>query len=843
MNVDIIIKNCACRLTGNVAKAPWSILDHGRAVLQTDEQLDAYIAAYGEMHMVKCRCALQNFPFQSIGDFEVIDWGCGQGLATLTLIQMLEERGILYKLKKVTLVEPSQKALSRAVEFISPFLRQIQIQIVNKYIPFSREDDQLSEITFASTPTTIHLLSNILDLHCINLQWLSEKVARTAAENFVICVGPKISGNSRIQDFCGYFAPTSYFSDVSQFPYAYTRNSHPFGCETKCFRHLRITGINAQNIESSGNTEFTDDYSYAAEGLRGTISDSIIDAYNVLRSRLSDGDLIFFRPNISTDIPDIMIIRKGKGILLVNVYDIKPGNNLNNQEAIEAECARLEGYHHNLVYEHIPGLSSKVIADKRYYGLVKEALYVPFDLSAELTENLAINHKYVHILNDKKASEWAELVGLSYGKSLFDDSLYSYAVRLVTSGWHPYSKGEQGLRLTKKQAELSISKPISQKIQGCAGSGKTQILACRAVNAQVRTGGRVLILTYNITLVNYIRYRILQVPADFSWSNISVTSYYQFIRSQAFNCGRKLSIADYSDPNIFDSIADNISKFDAIFIDEGQDYQDLWFRILKDIFLKDGGEFVIFADGNQNLYQRPQDKDRLPITPISGAWNKINEESSISFRVFNPNLLYLADDFKTRFIDSMAEPTKTQLDLFATGYVKYFKVSPYASSEEISDIVEKILKYDIVGKSVVMLSQSRNILRNISHIYTTRTGNEYKSTFMNYEDFEIIKKRHKGAMLERVVNDEERVIKSHFLLSNEKLNFSTIHSFKGWEANTVILLIQPDGDPKYNSHAVPSKFRSPSVIYTGLTRAKTNLFIINMGDSLYHEFFMKTIGK
>ena len=35
---------------------------------------------------------------------------------------------------------------------------------------------------------------------------------------------------------------------------------------------------------------------------------------------------------------------------------------------------------------------------------------------------------------------------------------------------------------------------------------------------------------------------------------------------------------------------------------------------------------------------------------------------------------------------------------------------------------------------------------------------------------------------------------------------------------------------------------SPELIYTGITRAKENLFIINMDDNEYDEFFEKVIS-
>ena len=77
----------------------------------------------------------------------------------------------------------------------------------------------------------------------------------------------------------------------------------------------------------------------------------------------------------------------------------------------------------------------------------------------------------------------------------------------------------RNLHLTKEQRDLAKSQSgVRQKNHGVAGSGKTQVLVCRAVNAQIRTGKRVLILTFNLTLINSLRKRMDEIPADFNWS-------------------------------------------------------------------------------------------------------------------------------------------------------------------------------------------------------------------------------------------------------------------------------------------------------------------------------------
>ena len=58
----------------------------------------------------------------------------------------------------------------------------------------------------------------------------------------------------------------------------------------------------------------------------------------------------------------------------------------------------------------------------------------------------------------------------------------------------------------------------------------------------------------------------------------------------------------------------------------------------------------------------------------------------------------------------------------------------------------------------------------------------------------------------------------------------TINSFKGWEAKDLIILI-PNKNEKYIS-------KLNYLIYTGITRVKDNLVVIN-NNPYYEKFFQK----
>ena len=61
LTISTIIKHCKEQLPLSLSSKPWSILGHGVGLLETEDQLNAYIASYGEMHEAKCKKALINF--------------------------------------------------------------------------------------------------------------------------------------------------------------------------------------------------------------------------------------------------------------------------------------------------------------------------------------------------------------------------------------------------------------------------------------------------------------------------------------------------------------------------------------------------------------------------------------------------------------------------------------------------------------------------------------------------------------------------------------------------------------------------------------------------------------
>lgn len=182
----------------------WNDLEHGVRELDSHELLCMYLRAFGNMHEAKLIHAFRKIPIDLFSKaFEVIDWGCGQALATTVLIDFLKTNGFKENLKKVTLIEPSLKALERALVHTKVCAAQTTaVLTINDYF----ENINSNQIASKSGLPQIHIFSNILDVKEINLKYLANLVDKTIfSESLLVCVGPLNKNNERIDAYLRYF--------------------------------------------------------------------------------------------------------------------------------------------------------------------------------------------------------------------------------------------------------------------------------------------------------------------------------------------------------------------------------------------------------------------------------------------------------------------------------------------------------------------------------------------------------------------------------------------------------------------------------------------------------------
>ena len=190
-------------------------LGRGVAILTDENQLYAYMNSYGNMHNEKLMEAFKTLP-QSFFEEEtnIIDWGCGQAMASMAYFDFLNQIGTEQEIKNLTLIEPSEIALKRASLHIRNFSPETEIHTINKDLDGLINEDFLKN----KTNKHIHLFSNILDIDEFSLTALLKLLASNfPGINYFICVSPYINDirTSRLDAFVKFFSKKKDFEKIN----------------------------------------------------------------------------------------------------------------------------------------------------------------------------------------------------------------------------------------------------------------------------------------------------------------------------------------------------------------------------------------------------------------------------------------------------------------------------------------------------------------------------------------------------------------------------------------------------------------------------------------------------
>ena len=700
---------------------------------------------------------------------------------------------------------------------------------------------------------------------------------------------------------------------------------------------------------------------------------------------------VYFNPFMNGDRPDIVIMRKGYGIMIIEVkdyklelYELDDRKNFviksNNTKTHKSPIQQVLKYKDNLYELHIDKLLEKKIKDIRNFNIVTSVVYFhnattskieelliePFQNDFGYQKFLKYNIDFIgrerdgslkslsviEKFKDKKKVFLNEITNFNnvlYKRHLkapnisflFTNDIYESFKRFFKPPRHLKEQGKE-IRYSPKQMEIIYdSKRKEQRIKGVVGSGKTTILAARAVQAHKRTNGNVLILTYNITLKNYIKDKISDVREDFPWENFVISNYHLFINSQLNNLGipielpenfDKLSNDDkslffenkyYSNKKLFLERKEDITPYDVILIDEIQDYKRAWMEIIKECFLSKNGEYVLFGDVKQNIYNNTTDS-RDVSTNVRGVTELKNCFRS-DFKIKDLAIHYQKDIFRDKYeVDNFnAKKNNLEFDFERNqqGSLNYIHLTNTDNVTSLYTIIHaNAINKDIPPNDITILGHSISLLKKFDAYYRYSSNEKTNTMFETFEmvyrmGLNYIKKNNQpiwlkeGIALIKRQNDNKtdtafnqlsvlftvydlyqeygegfkdkldfyskkfktttknyllfrekyepeikdfikdfgpkkqtsnlemirKNKKIHFYMNSGTVKISTVHSFKGWESETLFLIIEK----KYSQ----MQMTFDEILYTGITRSRANLIIINFGNEEYHNKLKTLIDK
>ncbi|MDY0365863.1 MAG: WYL domain-containing protein [Arcobacteraceae bacterium] len=575
---------------------------------------------------------------------------------------------------------------------------------------------------------------------------------------------------------------------------------------------------------------------------------------NYLVNNFDDSVEIYYQPFLNGDRPDFILLKKDIGAIVIEVKDwdiskyyIDNRNKWHlsaNKVSIKSPFQQVYGYKDNLFDLHINGMLEARIRNKVFYGRIKPFVYfhnvstkelnnfynsaiLSLETNIKQTKNYKILNKlqntlkkfkrdilYVSIAND-------QLSKISFPKQvpdLFKDEIYNEFKRVLNPPIHILEQGKE-IKYTPEQLKCIDSLPNHRsKIKGVAGSGKTMVLAKRAVNAFKRHGEPVLILTFNITLIGLIRDRISEVRETFPRNVFHIINYHQYMSGLFSELDfDEITLDDYDDTKIFDKKVDKLYRYKTILIDEIQDYKIEWIQIVEKYFASHDAEIVLFGDEKQDIYRR-DNKSTIPIQ-LKGYGHWKNLSKSVRYLNSGGRIKDLTSKFQSAFFRG-----KYELDINQTSYrsldLDIFENVIYDTNDSnkyeviVNTIMARIKEFNLVPNDIVILSSSITTLREIEYIFRVKNGIRAITTFETKEMHEVYPKE-----VEKIRKQK----KIAFNQNNGTMKIATTHSFKGYECETIFLIVEPED--------------SDEMVYTALTRSKHNILVFTPKYSKFEEFF------
>jgi len=230
------------------------------------------------------------------------------------------------------------------------------------------------------------------------------------------------------------------------------------------------------------------------------------------------------------------------------------------------------------------------------------------------------------------------------------------------------------------------------------------------------------------------------------------------------------------------------------------------------------------ADEKQNICNKVLDNEKKIITNISGRWNYL----PFTYRL-EGSLKNIAKEFQNNFFND-----KYELDIFTEEQMSITLSKQdiiYNYNENISylDIFNEINVYteknSIHFNNVCILANEIMHLRELECSIRTVYNINCEIMFETKEEFDALS-TVVGNNLENELENVRRIKKFGFNNNSGKLKLCTTHSFKGWESETLILIID-----KQDKHL------TTELLYTAITRCKKNLIVYNRGNKEYDNFF------
>jgi hypothetical protein len=352
-------------------------------------------------------------------------------------------------------------------------------------------------------------------------------------------------------------------------------------------------------------------------------------------------------------------------------------------------------------------------------------------------------------------------------------------------------------------------------LKGVAGSGKTLVLACRVKYLkQIHPKWRILIVCYNISLRQYLR-KLIDVSGDGILSNdgIDIFHFHGLVKELT---GANLSKLQGESDEDYDMRVGTILKgriaegfvkkgiYDAIFVDEGQDFATEWMQGLSQLLNENSDSLLFCYDPAQNVFGRKKPNWKTAGFKVQG---KKPTELKKSYRN-TVEILQTATTF-SKMESQVLQKTDDLLDS---------TLFPEIATDRHGDI--PILKYFTNDTELISF-----ILSEIEN-YTNSKECSFADIGILYTDWKVFPDLFISLFNEKFSDDKlywvtrDRDSKLNLDISSQSAKLLTIESCKGLEFR-VVFFVGLEEMPKPDR----TEDSQRSLAYVGMTRAQDILYI------------------
>jgi hypothetical protein len=375
------------------------------------------------------------------------------------------------------------------------------------------------------------------------------------------------------------------------------------------------------------------------------------------------------------------------------------------------------------------------------------------------------------------------------------------------------------LALDEAQARLSLRLGAGHKIiKGPPGSGKTLVLVhrCCHLNRYHPKVKKILLVCYNIALVSYLRRLMQEKDVGTGEGGVRVFHFYDLC---AKVLGEEIRFENESEEyyqvvlqETWDRIKGGQSRldvFDAVLIDEGQDFNDDMLKILLAL-LRPDGQLVISLDSYQDLYMRQLSWKSLGIK-AGGRTHYLKKVYRNTKEIF---------EFTQRFIGQEPGANK-QLALLPADAAFHGgtpEILKFQDTRELEEFLLKDLK-DCVNRGEYKRSE-------IGILYDDKV---YGSDKFSYDNRALPMRLHRRLEASGIpttwVSQDVRS-KEMYDVTTDRVSLISIHSSKGLDFDLVYLVGVDHIHPTHETRQT-----CISLVYVAMTRAKYRLVIPYVEES------------